>query len=96
MPIFITLIVVSFILYIYFKVRIISQKDPLTMRFTNAESTNRSRYLLSTFGANQYVYYQTQLALFVCLLFVILGIIQIVYGYRLYKHYRGEIIRLSD
>lgn len=45
MPIFITLIVVSFILYIYFKVRIISQKDPLTMRFTNAKALNRSRYL---------------------------------------------------
>ena len=96
MPIFITLIVVSFILYIYFKVRIISQKDPLTMRFTNAKARIALGIFISTFGANQYVYYQTQLALFVCLLFVILGIIKIVYGYRLYKHYRGEIIRLSD
>lgn len=69
MPIFITLIVVSFILYIYFKVRIISQKDPLTMRFTNAKARIALGIFISTFGANQYVYYQTQLALlFACCL----------------------------
>ncbi|MFC0015640.1 MULTISPECIES: YtpI family protein [Allobacillus] len=96
MPIFITLIVVSFVLYIYFKVKIISQKDPLTMRFTNAKARIALGVFIATFGANQYVYYQTQLALFVCLLFIVLGVIQIVYGYRLYKHYRSEIIRLSD
>ncbi len=96
MPIFITIIVVSFILYIYFKVRIVSQKDPLYMRFTNAKARMALGIFIASFGANQYVYYQTQLALFICLIFIVLGIVQIVYGYKLYKHYRGEMIRLGD
>ncbi|WP_279401778.1 YtpI family protein [Piscibacillus salipiscarius] len=44
---------------------------------------------------NQYYYYQTRLALFITILFLILGIAQIVYGYKLYKHYKGEMDKVN-
>ncbi|TFB25038.1 hypothetical protein E3U55_01200 [Filobacillus milosensis] len=96
MPLFITLIVVTFVLYIFFKVQILRSKDTLYMHFTNAKARMALGGFLSIFGMNQYYYYQTQLALFICIAFLVLGIAQIVYGYKLFKHYRGEMIRLSD
>ncbi|SEQ72969.1 YtpI family protein [Piscibacillus halophilus] len=96
MPIFITLIIVSFVLYIYFKVQILKSKDPLYMQFTNAKARMSLGVFISTFGMNQYYFYQTQLALFVCIIFLALGIAQIVYGYKLYKHYKGELIKAND
>ncbi|GEL76863.1 YtpI family protein [Tenuibacillus multivorans] len=96
MPLFIVIIVVSFVLYIYFKVRILNVKDPLFMRFTNAKARIALGLFISTFGMNQYYFYQTKLALFVCIVFLALGIAQIIYGYKLYKHYREEILKVND
>ncbi|MFD2639855.1 YtpI family protein [Piscibacillus salipiscarius] len=95
MPILITLFIVSIILYIYFKVKITKSKDPLYMHITNAKARITLGIFVSTFFMNQYYYYQTRLALFITILFLILGIAQIVYGYKLYKHYKGEMDKVN-
>ncbi|MGM8215605.1 YtpI family protein [Bacillaceae bacterium W0354] len=96
MPIFITVIVVSFVLYFFFKVRILNEKDPLYMHYTNAKARMALGIFIATFGMNQYAFYQTKIALFVCIVFLVLGIAQFVYGYKLWKHYRNEILKTSD
>ncbi|WP_188206415.1 YtpI family protein [Alkalibacillus aidingensis] len=93
MLILISIFVVSFILYIYFKVRITNYKNPLYIYYTNGKARIALGLFISTFGMNQYLYYLSQLALFICIAFLALGIAQIVYGYKIYKHYRGEILK---
>ncbi|PKR79280.1 hypothetical protein CEY16_05940 [Halalkalibacillus sediminis] len=96
MPFFISIIVISFILYVFFKVRILNEKEPVKMHYTNAKARMALGTFISAFGINQYVFYETQLALFIGIVFLILGIAQIVYGYKLFKHFRNELLKVSD
>lgn len=65
------------------------------MHFTNAKGRIALGFFVSTFGMNQYYAYQTQLALFISIAFLILGIAQIVHGFKLYKHYRQELMNAN-
>lgn len=94
MIIFPILIILSITFFIYYKVSILKTKDELTQLYFNA----RSRMCLGTFvsasGINQYIFYQSKLALFIGIIFLILGIMQIVRGYNEAKHYQKEYRRL--
>lgn len=88
-------IVISAVLYIYYKVAILKSKDEVTQLYFNA----RSRMCLGTFvvffGITQYTYYQNTLTLFVSIIFIVLGIMQINLGFKESKHYRKEYRRLN-
>ncbi|GAA0456209.1 YtpI family protein [Alkalibacillus silvisoli] len=93
MPILISIFVVSIVLYLYFKVRILNYKNPLYMHYTNGKARIALGLFISTFGMNQYAHYQSQFALFITIIFLALGVAQIVYGYKIFKHYRQEILK---
>lgn len=95
MVIFPIVIVISAVLYIYYKVQILKTKDGLTQAYFNAKSRICLGFFMTFFGANQYVFYQTRLSLFVGIVFVFLGILQLVRGFRESKHYRNEWKRLN-
>lgn len=94
MVIFPIVIVISIVLYIYYKVAILRTKDGLTQHYFNAKARLSLGTFILFFGINQYLYYQTKLALFVCIVFLFFGILHIVRGYREVKHYRSEWKRL--
>src|SRR5690625_512041 len=94
MLIFALIIAVSIVMYIYYKVIILRMKDELTQKYTNAKARIFLGSFIFFFGVNQYIAYQTKLSLFVSLIFLILGAIQMVYGYKEAKHYRNEWRRL--
>lgn len=89
------IIVISVVLYIYYKVAILKTKDKLTQVYYNA----RARFFLGSFifffGINQYIAYQTKFILFISIIFLILGGMQMMYGFREAKHYRNEWKRLN-
>jgi len=91
MVIFPLTIVLSITIYLYFKVQIIRTKDPLHQEHTNAKARIALGLFITTFGANQYVFYQTKLALFIAILFIVLGIMQMVHGYRKTKFYGKQL-----
>ncbi|MBN9655356.1 hypothetical protein GLW00_17500 [Halobacillus litoralis] len=90
MIIFPILILVSFVLYIYYKVMIIRSNDPLTQEYLNSKSKLFLGSFIFFFGINQYVFYQTKLSLFVGLVFIALGIFQARLGWKASKHYQAE------
>ncbi|MET3682638.1 putative Abi (CAAX) family protease [Alkalibacillus flavidus] len=96
MIILVTIFVVSIVFYLYFKVRILNYKNPLYMEYTNGKARIALGLFISTFGINAYGFYQTQFALFICIIFLALGIAQLTHGYKVFKHYREEIIKLQD
>ncbi|QGH35308.1 hypothetical protein GI584_15165 [Gracilibacillus salitolerans] len=90
MVIFPIIIVLSFIMYIYYKVMIMRDRDPLTQEIKNAKARIALGIFISVFGVNQYLFYQTQLALFITLVFLFFGIAQGYGGIKRLTHYRGE------
>ncbi|SET44889.1 YtpI-like protein [Oceanobacillus limi] len=95
MIIFPILIVLSAVLYIYYKVAILKTKDGLTQAYFNAKSRICLGSFLLLFGINQYVFYGTKISLFIGIVFIIIGGMQAVRGFKETKHYRREWRRLN-
>lgn len=95
MVIFPILIVISVVLYIYYKVAILRTRDSLTQLYFNAKSRISLGCFILLFGINQYLFYGSKLSLLIGIFFIILGIIQVNYGWKEAKHYRKEWRRLN-
>lgn len=95
MVIFPILIVLSAVLYIYYKVAIIREKDPLTQRYFNGKAKICLGICLSTFAISQYLNYLTQISLFIGIIWLVFGIFQLVRGIGETRHYRSEWRRLN-
>lgn len=93
--IFPVIIVLSAVLYVYYKVAILKTKDKLTQAYYNAKSRVCLGSFIFFFGINQYIFYQTKLSLFIGILFILLGALQTYYGSKEVKHYRIEWKRLN-
>jgi len=88
------IVAVSFVLYIYYKVIVFRYKDKLTQAYFNAKARICLGTFVLVFGINAYIYYQTKLALFVGIIFLIFGGMQFNLGVKQTKHYRKEWKRL--
>jgi|SRR5690625_3331415 len=95
MIIFPILIIVSIVLYIYYKVAILRTRDSLTQLYFNAKSRICLGCFVLLFGINQYLFYETKLSLIIGIIFLVLGILQANRGVREAKHYRKEWRRLN-
>lgn len=95
MLIFVFLIVISIVMYLYYKVAILKTKDILTQKYYNAKARIFLGIFLISFAINQYIATQTQIILFISIVFMILGVLQLIDGYKRAKHYKNEWRRLN-
>lgn len=95
MLIFAFFIIISIVLYIYYKVAILKTKEILIQKYYNAKARIFLGSFLIFFGINQYIAIQMKLVLIISIIFFILGIMQVVDGYKQAKHYRNEWRRLN-
>lgn len=86
---------ISIVLYIYYKVAILKTKDKLTQKYFNGKARIFLGTFLIFFGINQYIAYQTRIILFISIVFILLGILQSIDGFKEAKHYRNEWKRLN-
>ncbi|HEY4601077.1 MAG TPA: YtpI family protein [Cerasibacillus sp.] len=93
--IFPILIVVSIVLYIYYKVAILKSKDILTQKYFNGRAHSCLGIFILTFGINQYLSYQTKISLIVGIVFILIGGAQLIHGFKVAKHYKNEWRRLN-
>jgi uncharacterized membrane protein len=89
------LIVLSLVLYVYYKVAILKSKDGLTQHYFNARSKICLGSFVFCFGINQYFFYLTRISLFIGIIFIFLGMYQMYDGFKRNKHYRNEWKRLN-
>lgn len=95
MIIFPIIIVVSAVLYIYYKVAILKSKDVLTQKYFNGRARMCLGAFLLFFGINQYLFYLSKTSLFIGAVFVLFGALQLTRGFKESKHYRNEWRRLN-
>ncbi|MRH42866.1 hypothetical protein GH741_09225 [Aquibacillus halophilus] len=96
MIIFPIIILISLVLYVYFKVAILRTSDPLVQLFINSKARISLGIFIAIFGINQYLYYETSIALYVTIVFLILGTIQFYSGMKRYSHYKKELNKSSN
>ncbi|UJL45054.1 YtpI family protein [Virgibacillus sp. NKC19-16] len=95
MFIFPIIIVLSAVLYVYYKVAIVKSEDRLTQAYFNGKSRLCLGSLVFFFGINQYIFYQTRISLFIGIVFVLLGAFLLYDAFKEVKHYRKEWKRLN-
>ncbi|WP_347862585.1 YtpI family protein [Salimicrobium sp. PL1-032A] len=96
MLVFISLIIVSIVLYIYNKVMITRSGNPITQKYYDSIAKLFLGIFITSFGVSQYLFYETRLSLFMGILFLILGIMQINHGWRASRHYKNEYMKHAE
>ncbi|MFC2948646.1 YtpI family protein [Virgibacillus sediminis] len=96
MVIFPIIIVVSIVLYIYYKVAILKTKDRLEQAYFNARSRICLGAFIIAFALNQYVFYQTRISLFIGIIFLLFGGLHFSRGWKEVGHYKKEWKRLNQ
>ncbi|AXI09679.1 hypothetical protein CV093_13185 [Oceanobacillus sp. 143] len=95
MIIFPIIIIISLVLYVYYKVAIVKSKDGLTQSYFNAKSRICLGSFIFFYGVNQYIYYLSRFSLIIGIIFIFFGGLQLYRGFREVKHYRSEWKRLN-
>jgi len=95
MFIFAVFIVISVVMYIYYKVAILKTKETLIQKYNNAMARIFLGTFLIFFAINQYLAVQIKVVLLISIVFLILGIMQFVDGFKQARHYRSEWRRLN-
>ena len=90
MIIFPILVVTSFLLYFYYKIIILRTSEEVLQHYYQAKARICLGTFVSSFAISQYIYYQSQLSIIIGLIFLFIGILQIVDAYKASRHYRNE------
>lgn len=91
----IAFVITSIVLYIYNKVMITRTEHPVTQQYYNSIAKFFLGIFIVSFGAAQYLYYETRLSLFIGILFIVLGVLQLMHGWRAARHYKNEYKRVE-
>lgn len=87
MPIFVLLIVLSFVFYIFYKMKYVRSKRPAERKWLSAKSSIALGLFVGLFGLNQVFLFQTTITYIVAAIFIVIGSMSILSGVKAYKFY---------
>ncbi len=87
MPIFVLLIVLSFVFYIFYKIKYVRSKRPAERKWLSAKSSIALGLFVALFGLNQLFLFQTTVTYIVGGLFIVIGTMSVWAGIKAYKFY---------
>jgi hypothetical protein len=87
MPIFIILIILSFALYVFYKVREVRAKEPFYKQWTGTKAKMALGAFLASFGLNELTAVEGRVQLWVALIFLVYGIVLLLMNWKMYKHF---------
>ena len=87
MPIFVLLIVLSFVFYIFYKIKYVRSKRPAERKWLSAKSSIALGLFVALFGINQLFHFQTTVTYIVGAIFIVIGSLSIWGGIKAYKFY---------
>ncbi|WP_332629059.1 YtpI family protein [Halalkalibacter flavus] len=85
------IIIISAVFFLYNKIRMWRSKESLLKRIYQTKSSLSLGFFLTAFGANLLIYNRSVVDLVVGAIFAILGVANIVYGYRASRHYVAQL-----
>jgi uncharacterized membrane protein HdeD (DUF308 family) len=87
MPIFVLLIVLSFVFYIFYKIKYVRSKRPAERKWLSAKSSIALGLFVGLFGLNQVFLFHTTITYIVAAIFIIIGSMSVWSGVKAYKFY---------
>lgn len=81
-----SLIVISLVFYIFYKVKYFRTKAPVEKKWISTKGNMAIGVFLIAFGFNQFKFL-TQISLIIGFIFILLGAANIYFGYKAYKYY---------
>ncbi|QKS72046.1 YtpI family protein [Paenalkalicoccus suaedae] len=93
MLIFIIAIVSSLILFVYFKVQQARVQGPMEKKFYAAKGSMCFGLFMLAFGMNSYMGLGTQVALFVAIVFILMGGANIFFGWQRHKEVKPYALK---
>ena len=87
MPIFVLLIVLSFVFYIFYKIKYVRSKRPAERKWLSSKSSIALGLFVGLFGLNQVFLFQTTITYIVAVIFIIIGSMSVWSGVKAYKFY---------
>jgi len=96
MPLLVILIVVSFAMYVFYKLKYVRSSRPIERKWLSSKSSIALGLFVALFGLNQLFLFQTTITYIISGLFILLGVSNAISGFKRYKHYLPFAIQEAD
>ncbi|PLT32295.1 YtpI family protein [Bacillus sp. V5-8f] len=90
------LIVISFMFYIFYKVKYFRTHLPMEKKWLSAKSQIALGFFVALFGSNQLFLYQTKTTYIVAAIFLLIGVLSMFGGFKAYKFYLPMAIEEAE
>lgn len=87
MPIFVICIVITLAFYIFYKIKYVRSKRPVEKRWISAKSSMALGIFVALFGLNQLFLFHTTMTYIIAAIFIIIGGLSIISGWKTYKYF---------
>ena len=87
MPILAVIIVLAFAFYIFYKIKTVRTNRPMEKKWISGKSSIALGLFVAVFGINQLFLYHTVTTYIVSGLFIVIGLLSIIGGCKMYKYY---------
>ena len=87
MAILVFLIVVSFVMYVFYKMKYVRSSRPIEKKWLSAKSSIALGIFVALFGVNQLFLFPATITYIIAGLFILLGAYNAYHGIKAYQHY---------
>ncbi|MET3697282.1 YtpI-like protein [Bacillus oleivorans] len=97
MPVLVILIIFALAFYVYFKVKQVRSQRPIEKKWISGKSSICLGSFVLLFGINQVFLYPKETVTYViAAIFLIVGLLSIIGGYKMYKYYLPLAIKEAE
>lgn len=96
MPTLVIIIIAAISFYFFYKVKEYRTKAPYEKRWVKSKANIALGVFLAVFGINQLINFRSTVELMISVVFLLLGLVNIWFGYKAYQHYLPRVIEESN
>ncbi|WLD92361.1 YtpI family protein [Alkalihalobacillus sp. AL-G] len=96
MPALVIIIIVSLSFYIFYKIKEWRLNAPYEKRWTKSKANIALGVFITSFGLNRLFIFESTYDLVIGGLFLVLGVFNLILGYKAYKHYLPYAIEENE
>jgi succinate-acetate transporter protein len=96
MPTLVIILIIAISFYLFYKVKEYRTKAPYEKRWIKTKANIALGVFLAVFGVNQLVTFRSTVELLISIVFLLLGLVNIWFGYKAYQHYLPHVIEEAN
>ena len=96
MPVFVVIIVICLVFYLFYKIKSIRSHLPMEKKWISGKSSIALGAFVAFFGINQLFLFQSTITYIVAGIFILIGGLSIIGGYKMYRFYLPYAIEEAE